>query len=47
MHRWASAPRHSVHIEDIERVSLVVRGGRIYDRAHIEQALGIAPRTGG
>jgi imidazolonepropionase-like amidohydrolase len=37
----------SVHIEDIERVSLVMRGGRIYDPAHIEQALGIAPRTGG
>jgi len=37
----------SVHIEDIERVSLVMRGGRIYEPAHIEQALGIAPRTGG
>lgn len=36
----------SVHIEDIERVSLVMRGGRIYDPAHIEQALGIAPRAG-
>jgi hypothetical protein len=36
-----------VHIEDIERVSLVMRGGRIYHPAHIEQALGIAPRTGG
>jgi len=37
----------SVHIEDIERVSLVMRGGRIYDPAHIEQALGITPRAGG
>ncbi|HEY6824113.1 MAG TPA: amidohydrolase family protein, partial [Steroidobacteraceae bacterium] len=37
----------SAHIEDIERVSLVMRGGRIYDPAHIEQALGIAPRPSG
>jgi len=36
----------SVNISDIERVSLVMRGGRIYDPARIEQALGIAPVTG-
>ena len=36
----------SVRISDIERVSLVMRGGRIYDPARIEQALGIAPRGG-
>jgi imidazolonepropionase-like amidohydrolase len=36
----------SVRIADIERVSLVMRGGRIYDPARIEQALGITPRAG-
>jgi hypothetical protein len=35
----------SVHISDINKVDLVVKGGRIYDPARIEHALGIAPRT--
>ena len=34
----------SVHIGDIDHVALVMKGGRIYDPARIEQALGIAPR---
>ncbi len=34
----------SVRISDIQRVSLVMRGGRLYDPARIEHALGIAPR---
>ena len=34
----------SVRIADIEKVDLVMKGGRIYDAARIEQALGIAPR---
>jgi imidazolonepropionase-like amidohydrolase len=33
----------STQIADINRVSLVMKGGRIYDPARIEQALGIAP----
>ncbi|HYL03143.1 MAG TPA: amidohydrolase family protein [Steroidobacteraceae bacterium] len=33
----------SVHIADIDRVSTVMKGGRLYDPARIEQALGIAP----
>jgi hypothetical protein len=33
-----------VRIADIEKVDLVMKGGRIYDAARIEQALGIAPR---
>ncbi len=35
----------SVHIEDIDRVDLVMKDGRLYDPARIEQALGIAPRA--
>jgi len=31
--------------EDINQVTLVMKGGRIYDPARIEQALGIAPRA--
>jgi hypothetical protein len=34
----------SVQISDINKVSLVMKGGRIYDPVRIEQALGIAPR---
>jgi imidazolonepropionase-like amidohydrolase len=34
----------SVHIGDLDHVALVMKGGRIYDPARIEQALGIAPR---
>jgi imidazolonepropionase-like amidohydrolase len=34
----------SVQISDISKVSLVMKGGRIYDPVRIEQALGIAPR---
>jgi imidazolonepropionase-like amidohydrolase len=37
----------SVHIRDLDRVALVMRGGRIYDPARIERALGIAPRDPG
>jgi hypothetical protein len=33
----------STQIADINRVTLVMKGGRIYDQARIEQALGIAP----
>ncbi len=33
------------HIEDLDRVDLVMKGGRLYDPAHIEQALGIIPRA--
>jgi len=32
----------SVHIADIDRIDLVMKGGRIYDPARIEAALGIA-----
>ena len=34
----------SVRIADIERVDVVMKGGRLYDSARIEQALGILPR---
>jgi imidazolonepropionase-like amidohydrolase len=34
----------SVRIADIDRVALVMKGGRIYEPARIEHALGIAPR---
>jgi imidazolonepropionase-like amidohydrolase len=34
----------STRIADINEVTLVMKGGRIYDPARIEQALGIAPR---
>src|SRR5215469_13769409 len=35
----------STQIADIDKVTLVMKGGRIYDPARIEQALGIAPRN--
>jgi hypothetical protein len=31
--------------EDIHQVTRVMKGGRLYDPARIEQALGIAPRA--
>jgi imidazolonepropionase-like amidohydrolase len=34
----------SVRIADIERVDVVMKGGRLYDSARIEQGLGILPR---
>ena len=34
----------SKQIADINKVTLVMKGGRIYDPARVEQALGIAPR---
>jgi imidazolonepropionase-like amidohydrolase len=34
----------STQIADIDKVTLVMKGGRIYDPARTEQALGIAPR---
>ena len=34
----------STQIADINKVALVMKGGRIYDPARVEQALGIAPR---
>ena len=34
----------SAHIADIGKVDVVMKGGKLYDAAHIEQALGIAPR---
>jgi len=34
----------SAQIADIDKLVLVMKGGRIYDPARIEQALGIAPR---
>src|SRR6185312_12825373 len=33
------------NISDIKKVSTVLKGGRVYDPAAIEKALGIAPRT--
>ena len=33
----------SVHIADIDRIDLVMKGGRIYDPARIEASLGITP----
>jgi len=34
----------TAQIADIDKLVLVMKGGRIYDPARIEQALGIAPR---
>jgi len=34
----------SAQIADIDKLVMVMKGGRIYDPARIEQALGIAPR---
>jgi len=33
------------NISDIRKVSTVLKGGRVYDPAAIEKALGIQPRT--
>lgn len=33
----------SVHIADIDRIDLVMKGGKVYDPARIEASLGIAP----
>jgi imidazolonepropionase-like amidohydrolase len=33
----------SVHIADVDRIDLVMKGGKVYDPARIEAALGIAP----
>jgi imidazolonepropionase-like amidohydrolase len=35
-----------VRIADLHNLALVIKGGRVYDPAHIERALGIAPRKG-
>ena len=35
----------STQIADINKVTLVMKGGRMYDPAGIEQALGIAPQN--
>ena len=32
------------HIEDIRKISVVIKGGHVFDPAKIEAALGIAPR---
>jgi imidazolonepropionase-like amidohydrolase len=37
----------SVHIADIDRIDVVMKGGRIYDPARIEAALGITPAQRG
>ena len=34
----------TVHIEDIHKIAMVIKGGHIYRPAQIETALGIAPR---
>jgi len=34
----------SKQIADINKVTLVMKGGRIYDPVRVEQAFGIAPR---
>lgn len=35
----------SRHINDINKVDVVMKGGKLYDAARVEQALGITPRT--
>jgi len=35
----------TAHIEDLRRIAVVIKGGRTYDPAKIEAALGIAPRS--
>jgi imidazolonepropionase-like amidohydrolase len=35
----------STRIADLHRVSLVMKGGHLFDPAQIEKALGIAPRS--
>jgi len=34
----------SAQIADIDKVVMVIKGGRLYDPTRIEQALGVAPR---
>jgi imidazolonepropionase-like amidohydrolase len=34
----------TVHIEDVRKIAVVIKGGHVYDPAQIEAALGIAPR---
>jgi hypothetical protein len=34
----------TAHIEDVHKIAVVIKGGRVYDPAQIEAALGIAPR---
>jgi imidazolonepropionase-like amidohydrolase len=34
----------AARISDIENVDLVIKGGKVYEPAKIEQALGIVPR---
>jgi imidazolonepropionase-like amidohydrolase len=34
----------SVHVADLDNVDVVMKGGKLYDAARIERALGIAPR---
>jgi imidazolonepropionase-like amidohydrolase len=36
----------SVHIADVDRIEVVMKGGKVYDPARIEAALGIAPALG-
>ena len=33
------------HVSDLHRLSLVIKAGRMYDPAQIEQSLGITPRA--
>lgn len=35
----------TAHIEDVHRIAVVIKGGRVFDPAQIEAALGIAPRA--
>jgi imidazolonepropionase-like amidohydrolase len=35
----------SRNISDINKVDVVMKGGKLYDAGHVEQALGIAPRS--
>jgi hypothetical protein len=34
----------TAHIEDVHKIAMVIKGGRVFDPAQIEAALGIAPR---
>ena len=36
----------STRIEDIGKIDLVMKGGKLYETAGIERSLGIAPRAG-
>jgi hypothetical protein len=33
------------NIQDIDKITTVIKGGKVYDPPAIEKALGIAPRT--